>query len=273
MKNRTKVNLGIISQGQILNVEHGKLLAADYTKEHTKRMVFAIPGVKSLGPDGYSSYFYQDAWDIVGEAVMDAVHSCLVDGKILRQVNNTVITLIPKMECPNGVGDYRTIACCNVIYKVMTKFICSKLKLILLEIVAQNQGEFIASRFIAHNIMLCRDLVKHYGREKVKLSCLIKLDIRKAYDSLEWGFIEEILIAYRFHMHFIQLEMECIRTLMYSLMFNGTMHGFFKAKRGLRQGDPMSPLILVLAMDCLSRILKKASEKERRLDFMKGVRG
>ena len=92
-------------------------------------------------------------------------------------MNNTTITLILKTLCPNEVGDYRSIACCNVLYKVMTKMICMKLQKILPNIVAPNQGGFIAGRFIVHNIMVCQDIVRHYGRGKVKPSCMIKLEI------------------------------------------------------------------------------------------------
>lgn len=151
------------------------------------------------------------------------------DGRILREINNTVITLIPKVRCPNGVDDYRPISCCNVIYKVVTKLICNKLRGILPEIVAQNQGGFIAGCFIAHNVMICQDIVRHYNRRNVNPSCMIKLDIKKAYDSIEWDFVEEVLEAYGFPKQFVMMVMECIRTPMYSLMINGEMHGFFKS--------------------------------------------
>ena len=91
------------------------------------------------------------------------------------------------------------------------------------------------------NIHLATELMKRYDRARTVPRCTVKIDLRKAYDTICWDFLEDVLLGLNFHPIFVERVMECVTSLSYSIMINGSPHGFFQGKRGLRQGDPMSP--------------------------------
>uniref|UniRef100_A0A803P9A8 Reverse transcriptase domain-containing protein n=1 Tax=Cannabis sativa TaxID=3483 RepID=A0A803P9A8_CANSA len=143
MEYRKKVNSKVMKLGSLVSNSQEEYLLKEFSKEEVKKALFDIPGIKAPGPDGFTSCFFQDNWEMLGHDISEAVLSFLQPGKMLREINTTVLTLIPKCKCPNTVSEFRPIACCNVLYKVATKLICSRLKVILPDLVAQNQGGFI----------------------------------------------------------------------------------------------------------------------------------
>ncbi|XP_057251813.1 uncharacterized protein LOC130591882 [Beta vulgaris subsp. vulgaris] len=144
-------------------------------KEHETRISQEImERGKFLTEEHQIAFWNRDSWHIVGNEVIQAVKEFFQNGKLLKEVNNTLITLVPKVKCPGHVTEYRPIACCNVIYKTITKVICNRLSKILPEIIAENQGAFIKGRFIAHNVLICQDMVKGYGRSKASPSASLR---------------------------------------------------------------------------------------------------
>ena len=143
------------------------------------------------------------------------------NGTLLKSWNTTSITLIPKIATPNTPGDYRPICCYNVIYKCISKLICRKLRHVLASIISPMQGAFIEGKSILHNILLCQDIVKHYGWKNCSPSCLLKIDLRKAYDTLEWDFLHETLTALNFPRKFTKRVMACVTSTQDSLLING----------------------------------------------------
>ncbi|XP_074305592.1 uncharacterized protein LOC141640811 [Silene latifolia] len=209
---------------------HGKqhILLSPFTDEEIKKTIFSIPNEKAPGPNGYSSQFFKTSWDIVGGDVCAAVHEFFRNGKLLKQLNATNVTLIPKVPNPTTVMQFRPIACCNVVYKCISKLLCARLVLVLPHLISVTQGGFIQGRSIMENILICQDLVKLYGRKSASPRCLFKIDLQKAYDSVEWSFLFQMLQELNFPNDFINLIKECVTTATYTLNLNGDSFGWFK---------------------------------------------
>ncbi|KAL2894253.1 hypothetical protein RDABS01_010162 [Bienertia sinuspersici] len=203
MEGRWEVKREIVQQGPVLNDQQQERLITTFTDEDIKKAFFSMNGDKAPGPDEFGAHFYKYNWDIVGPAVIKATRSFLESGKLLQEMNSTFLTLIPKVQCPQDVSEFRPIACCNTLYKGITKLLCSRLKEVLPNLISENQRAFVHGRYIVHNIMVCQDLVRKYGRKNSSPSCMIKLDLRKAYDTVEWSFIEEMMQALNFPKTFI----------------------------------------------------------------------
>ncbi|XP_056688387.1 uncharacterized protein [Spinacia oleracea] len=181
--------------------------------------------------------------------------------KLLKQVNNTVVTLILKIQNPTSVKDYRPIACCSVIYKLISKVITSRLQGVIGDVVCDAQAGFIPDRSIADNILLASELIKGYTRKYISPRCMIKIDLRKAYDSLEWPFLKVMLHELGFPARFVDWIMECLSTVSYYIFLNGYPTEPIPAKKGLRQGDPMSPFLFTIGMEYLSRCLQSIAQQ------------
>ncbi|XP_062075993.1 uncharacterized protein LOC133780131 [Humulus lupulus] len=173
-----------------------------------------------------------------------------------------IISLIPKVDSPSKVVDYRLIACCNTLCKCISKMLCVRLAKVLPVIVNQNQGAFIQNRSLAHNILIFQDVFKGYSRKNVSPRCVIKMDLSNAYGSIDWYFLEDLLKAYCFPSRFIHWIMVCLKGTSYTLLMNGRLQGGFSGKKNLRQGDPISPLLFILVMEYLTRLLLQATQNK-----------
>ncbi|GJV06245.1 hypothetical protein Tco_1343901, partial [Tanacetum coccineum] len=232
-------------------------MVRNVTQQEVKDALFSMGNDKAPGPDGYTTAFFKEAWGIVADDVTNAVREFFTNGKLLKELNHTIIALIPKVSAPTKVTDYRPISCCNVLFKCISKIIANRIKESLKALVSQNQSAFVPGRSISDNILLTQELMHNYHLDRGVPRCAFKVDIQKAYDTVDWLFLREVLVGFGFHERMIAWIMECVTTSSFSICINGSLHGYFKGKRGLRQGDPLSPYLFTLVMEILTLMLQR----------------
>ncbi|KAL2237180.1 UNVERIFIED_CONTAM: Retrovirus-related Pol polyprotein from type-2 retrotransposable element R2DM [Sesamum indicum] len=238
---------GVFDWGPKLSSELTVELCRKITALKVKEAIFNINNNKAPGPDGYSSCFFKKAWNVVG----------VRSGRMLRQLNHTIIALVPKSEHSTSVADYRPISCYNVIYKAITKIISDRLAPVLEHLIDRCQATFVGGRNITDTIFLAQEMIRQYSRKRISPRYTINIDLHKAFDSVSWTFLSRVLHGYGFPQWFISWTMECVGTSSFSVSLNGSLHGFFPGKKGLRQGDPMSPALFLLSMEYFSRLVKR----------------
>lgn len=155
--------------------------------------------------------------------------------------------------------DYRPISLCNVIYKVISKIIAKRLKMLLPQFISDNQSAFVKDNLLIENVLLATELVKDYHKDSVSTRCEIKIDISKAFDMVQCSFLLNILEAMNFPSEFIHWIALCVTTTTFSIQVNGELARYFNSNRGLHQGFSLSPYLFVICMDVLSKMLDKAA--------------
>ncbi|CAN1304339.1 Transposon TX1 uncharacterized 149 kDa protein [Linum perenne] len=235
--------------------EHSDMLVKDVTREEIRKVVFQMDSKRAPCPDGFNATFYKVSWNIIGADFTDAVLGFFNTSKMLPELNATSLTLIPKVKSPSQVREFRPISCCSLFYKCVAKILAARMQLVLPDIISESQSGFVKNRKIVDNILLAQELVRMYNHSNASPRCTIKVDLIKAFDSVSWDYLLNMLIAMRFPLRFIGWLKSCIYTASYSISLNGGLHGFFPAKKGVRQGDPLSPYLFVIAIEGLSRLL------------------
>ena len=185
--------------------------------------------------------------------------------KLPAKINTTFIRLIPKVTGPQAVTDYRPIALCNVYYKIISKILTKRLQPLLTEIISETQSAFVPGRAIADNVLITHEVLHYLQTSKAeqRVSMAVKTDMSKAYDRLEWEFIQLVLERLGFHHRWISWIMECVSSVTYAFLINGSPRGRVKPSRGIRQGDPLSPYIFILCSEVLSGLCNRAQEAGR----------
>ena len=229
------------------------------SREEVKRAVWACGIDKAPGFDGFNFNFIRKMWETIKDEIYESVMEFFREGRSVRHLNVTWVSMIPKVENPTSIEEYRPISMVSALYKIIAKILSSRLKEVIAPLIDESQSAFVSNRQILDGVLIASESLRWLKKKKIP-GTLIKLDFQRAYDSVNWSFLELVLVKLGFGRSWIRWIMNCVCTTSMSILLNGSSLPPFKMEKGLRQGDPLSPYLFILVSEALVSIIKKAHE-------------
>jgi len=231
-----------------LSGREGVALLKPFSVEEVRAAIWECDNFKYLGPDGVNLGFIKDLWDILKDDVMRFISEFHQNGRLAKCINSTFVALIPKIDSPQRLNDFRPISLVGSMYKILAKVLACRLRSVIGSVVSDTQSAFIKRCQITDGILVANEIVDEAHRCNKEL-LLFKVDFEEAFDSVDWGYLMEVMSNMDFPLLWHKWIKECIGTATASVLVNGSPTDEFCLERGLRRGDPLSPFLFLLAIE------------------------
>ncbi|GKB41011.1 RNA-directed DNA polymerase, eukaryota [Tanacetum coccineum] len=245
-------------------------LEGDISYQEIKRAVWDCGIDKSPGPDGVTFGFIRRYWSLIEKDVVAAVQHFFTSGNFPKGCNASFIALIPKIPDAKLVKDFRPISLIGSLYKIIAKILANRLVGVLGDLVSEVQSAFVADRQILDGPLILNEVLQ-WCKAKKKQTFIFKIDFEKAYDSVRWDFLGDVLNRFGFGAKWCGWIQECLRSSRGSVLVNGSTTEEFQFYKGLKQGDPLSPFLFILVMESLHLSFKRVEDAGGRLTLLKAV--
>ena len=243
-----------------LNTEERDSLEHDFTYEELKEVVSSFSDNKTPGEDGFTKEFYESFYDLIWRDLLNSYEAAFQNGSLSISQRRGFITLIPKADGDlKELANWRPISLLNVDYKILTKALAKRIEKYLPKLINSDQTGFVKGRYIGQNIKLLCDIMEYVDAKKTS-GLLLFIDFEKAFDSLEWDFMNKALNAFNFGPNVKRWITIFYKDVQSAVMNGGFLTTYFNISRGVRQGCPLSPLLFILAMELLAVKIRQDSD-------------
>ncbi|CAL5380958.1 unnamed protein product [Camellia sinensis] len=242
-----------------INTDSAADLEVVFTESEVWAAIKNCDGNKAPGPDGFNVYCFQKCWSILKQDFMNFMSEFHENGRLVRSLKCSFFTLVPKKSNPSSLSDYRPICLIGVVYKILAKVLSYRLKRILPEVISENQSAFLGGRNILDGVLIANEIVDWWKKTKTR-GVILKLDFEKAYDTVNWEYLFDMLQKFGFGARWIGWVKACVTSHSISVLVNGSPTAEFNPQKGLRQGDPLSPFLFNIVAEGLNVLLSRAKE-------------